>query len=124
MLPEETAGLISLLKDMNKTLKELNAKTMPLANASMTLAYNTAVTTEKRYDAHELLGVPKNVKIVQIAVLDKGGGLTIRVNGDDYALTTANGSKFTDELIESVGLVGGGAGTAYIRFGFYIPETI
>ena len=119
---ESEQAIILQLQQMNVLLSELIHKTQPVTNSSMIQAYDTSVTTEKRFDAHELMGVPKEVKILSITALDIGGGLTVRVNGDTTPMTMANGDSIDKEIIESIGLVGGGAGTAYIRYTFYIPR--
>ena len=116
--------LISELNSMRILLQELLQSSRIKTNASVTKEYDTSVTTEMTVDGHELLGGTSDNLILSMTVVDVGGGIKVRLNNDDKAITMSNGDYTENEIIHKVGIIGTGVGTAVIRYGIHIPEYV
>ena len=116
--------LISELNSMRILLQELLQSSRIKTNASITKEYDTSKTTEVTVDGHELLGGTSDNLILSMTVIDVGGGIKVRLNNDDKAITMSDGDYTENEIIHKVGIIGTGAGTAVIRYGIHIPEYV
>jgi len=75
---------------------------------------DTSSTSRRKIDVTKDIGVPAS----ELYIISEGGGFTLEINDEGYAINVRSGFKITDERIERIYVAGTGtAGTGRVRIG-------
>lgn len=120
---ESLKPITVILTEILKILKGIKEQSQKICNIHNTISFSTAGTTVFRYDAAELLGLPKGYYITDLTIIDNGGGFTFIINGETVQITAIDNMTLTNEKIHKIEITPAGvAGTGIIRVGGYIEN--
>lgn len=110
-LAETTEAVLLRIEAIEKLTSEMMAQR---ANYNTHYYIDTLSTTRRKIDIQKDIGVNAN----ELFVLNEGGGFTLEINDEGYAITPRVGFFITDEVIQRIYVTGSGtAGTGRIRIG-------
>lgn len=110
-IAEESTSILNRLENIEKTM--LNMMTHRI-NYNTHYYIDSSSTTRRKIDLLRDLGTPA----VELFVVNEGGGFTLEINDEGYAVTPRVGFTITNENIERIYVAGSGiTGTGRIRVG-------
>lgn len=110
-IPEETNVILRRIEILQETLNQLIKSKV---NYNTHYFVDTSDSSRRKFDIRQALGVPA----AELYVISEGGGFTLELNDEGYAMTARTGFKVSDEKIERIWVTGSGStGTGRIRIG-------
>ena len=110
-IEEESTNILIRIENIEKMMLDIMQRRV---NYNTHYYIDTSSTTRRKIDIQKDLGIPAT----GLYVLSEGGGFTLEINDEGYAITVRAGFKVFDEKIDRIYVVGSGtAGTGRIRIG-------
>ena len=104
----------SILLRIENIEKNINDSSKRRVNHITHYFFDTSDTSRNKFDIIQSLGNAAT----ELSVINSGGGFTIEINNEGYAIPAHKGLNFVDEYIETIWITGSGStGTGQIRIG-------